>query len=75
MNLALILLIVAIIAGILGFGIANAVTHIAKFMFFVIIILFLIIMFYGYFSFHSSPTKEPIPPATNTPVKSQEEGI
>lgn len=70
MNLALILLIVAVIAGIIGFGIANAVNHIAKFLFFGIIILFLILMFYEYFSFPSAK-KEPIPP----PVKSQEATI
>ena len=70
LNLALILLFVAIIVGILGFGITNAVNHIAKFIFFLIIILVLIFMFYEYFSFHS-PTSEPTPPATQTPVKSQ----
>ena len=39
LNLALILFIVAIIAGILGFWITNAVNHIAKFIFFLMIIL------------------------------------
>ena len=70
LNLALIIFIAAIIAGILGFGITNAVNHIAKFVFFLIIIIFLIFIFYEYVSFHS-PTIEPVPPETHTPVESQ----
>lgn len=56
LSLALILLVVAVIAGILGFGIANAVTHIAKFLFCVIVFLILIFFLYMFMSYHPNTT-------------------
>lgn len=63
MGMVLILFIVAIIAGIFGFGIANAVNHIARFLFYVIVIVIFVILLYGYFSFEI-PTNEGTPPTT-----------
>lgn len=60
LSLALILLVVAVIAGVLGFGIANAVTHIAKFLFYVIVILIVILAFYMFFSYRSPPPSQEI---------------
>lgn len=54
-SIALILLVVAVIAGVLGFGLANAVTHIARFLFFVIVVLVLFFVLYMFFSYRAPP--------------------
>lgn len=67
MSLALLLLFVALILGILGFGITNAVAHIAKFLFFVVILCIFVLLVIGYFTVNP-PNISPIPvPDTSQP--------
>lgn len=63
LSLALALLFIAILAGVLGFGMVNAFSHLAKVVFFGIIILFVIIV--SYMSVRP-PATEPIPLPSKT---------
>ncbi|MBA3239584.1 MAG: DUF1328 domain-containing protein [Parachlamydiaceae bacterium] len=65
-SMAFVLLVIAIIAGVLGFGIANVVAHIAKFLFYVVILFLLLLGIYFYTSLRTK--NEPVQPVIETPA-------
>ncbi|MBA3603938.1 MAG: hypothetical protein H0W50_09950 [Parachlamydiaceae bacterium] len=67
LTLAIILVIVAMIAGLFSFGITNIINQIAKFIFIILVIFLLLALFYGYSHFRSSASKETLP-QTEVPV-------
>ena len=67
LTLVIILVIVAVIAGLFGFGISNIINQIAKFIFIVLVVFLLIALFYGYTYFRPAVKKDGLPP-TEVPV-------
>lgn len=72
LSVGIILVIVAIISGALGFGLANAANRIAQFLFFAFVILLLLLGLYGYYSYRlpeQLPTPaEQLPTTASTPA-------
>ncbi len=67
LTLVIVLIIIALIAGLLSFGITNIINQIAKFIFIILVAFILIALFYGYTYFRPAVNKDGLTP-TEVPV-------